>query len=303
MGDWSVGLSTGYYYQQKILVHLEEILRNGFSRIEVCSHPDHLNYHDMDEVDEVARRLRELEMEAWSFHAPFADGIDISHPDEERRDRSRHEMLQAAEAAARLQARHFVVHPGPEQEIHETSEEHSQRRGHTTDVLHQISRRCAELGIELVLENKLPHLLFGDADDLLWFANALDAGNQGLCLDTGHAHLSGDLDGMVHRLSGRVRMVHAHDNEGDRDDHLPPGEGEIDWRQTLELLVDTGFEGAIIIELESKENESKEHPESLLERACRSRQLIHDCLREIEASRALEGGGVQGSPETSTGGA
>ena len=291
MGDWSVGLSTGYYYQQNILVHLEEIHRSGFTRIEVCSHTDHLNYLDTDEVEEVARRLRELEMEAWSFHAPFADGIDISHPDDERRDSSLYEMLQAAEAAARLQARYFVVHPGPEQEIHESAEEHSERRGHTMDVLYQISRRCAELGIELVLENKLPHLLFGDADDLLWFANALDAGNQGLCLDTGHAHLSGQLNDLIPRLSGRVRMIHAHDNKGDHDDHLPPWEGEIDWRRTLELLLDAGFEGAIILELESKKR-----PESLLERACVSRQRIHDCLREIEAARALGDSQVQGSP-------
>ncbi len=272
MGDWAVGLSTGCFYGEKIVVHLEEILASGFSSIEVCSHPDHLNYHDRAEVAAAASRLRDLQMEAYSFHAPFADRIDISDPDEGGRNRSLQEMMRAAEAAAQLQARYFVVHPGPEEEFHGTVQEHHQRRGLATDALQRISRRCAELGIGFVLENQLRHLLFGSAGDLLWFTGALDAGDLGFCLDTGHAHLSGDLNGMVRQFSGLIRMVHAHDNRGDRDAHLPPGEGTIDWRRTLALLAEIGFEGTIILELDS----DGKSPESLLEGARRSRQLVRD---------------------------
>ncbi|HEX5720542.1 MAG TPA: sugar phosphate isomerase/epimerase [Thermoanaerobaculia bacterium] len=292
MGDWDVGLSTGCFYKEKILVHLEEILRSGFSRIEVCSYRDHLNYHDTAEVEEVASRLRDLQMEAYSFHAPFADSIDISHPDEEKRSRSLREMMQAAEAAARLQARFFVVHPGPEAEIHGTAEEHYQRRRLATDALKGISQRCTELGIGFVLENKLSHLLFGSASDLLWFAGALDAGNLGLCLDIGHAHLSGDLHGMIRRFSGLMRMVHAHDNHGERDDHLPLGKGTIDWRHTLTLLSEIGFEGTIVLEFESNGS-----PESLLEGARRSRQLIRDLLRQLGTPRR-PGNGLRGSQDS-----
>ena len=40
--------------------------------------------------------------------------------------------------------------------------------------------------------------------------------------EEGHAHLSGDLYGVMHKLSAHLRMVHVNDNHGHRDDHLPP---------------------------------------------------------------------------------
>ncbi len=54
-------------------------------------------------------------MEAYSFHAPFSDSIDISSSDASLREQALVEILQAAEAAAMFQVRYFVIHPGPEQ--------------------------------------------------------------------------------------------------------------------------------------------------------------------------------------------
>ena len=100
MSDWPVGLSTGCFFQQSIFDCLETISRGGFNIIEVCSFPIHLDYHDYDMVARAAHRVEELGMEAYSFHAPFADHIDISSRDSDCRQRALTEVLQAAEAAA-----------------------------------------------------------------------------------------------------------------------------------------------------------------------------------------------------------
>ena len=43
---WPIGLSTGCFYRHSIFSVLEEIRASGFQSIEVCSFPQHLDYHD-----------------------------------------------------------------------------------------------------------------------------------------------------------------------------------------------------------------------------------------------------------------
>jgi sugar phosphate isomerase/epimerase len=77
--------------------------------------------------------------------------------------------------------------------------------------LNQVAERCQRLGVGCVLENKLPHLLFANPSDLLWILTTMETIEVGVCLDTGHAHLSGDLYSVMHKLGRHLRMVHAHD--------------------------------------------------------------------------------------------
>ena len=55
LDNWPVGLSTGCFYQRGILDWLEPIRGAGFSRIEVCSFPRHLDYHDRAACERAAR--------------------------------------------------------------------------------------------------------------------------------------------------------------------------------------------------------------------------------------------------------
>ncbi len=95
----------------------------------------------------------------------------------------------------------------------------------------------------LLLENMLPHLMFGHTSDILFLLGAIRETNVGTCLDTGHAFLSGDLRTVIHKLSGHLRMLHVNDNLGDRDQHLSPGEGAIDWISLMRQLRQWRFLG------------------------------------------------------------
>jgi sugar phosphate isomerase/epimerase len=248
MSDWPVGISTGCFYQRSIFESLEPIRDAGFTIIEVCSYPTHLDYMDATVVRRAALRIRELLLEPYSFHAPFADDIDITSLDGERWQHAVGIVERAAEAASELGVRYFVIHPGPERSPID-GEERLRRMERGAEALNRLSLRCRQLGIALVLENMLPHLFFGHAKDMLWMLGAIATMDVGLCLDTGHAFLSGDLDTVIHKLSGHLWMVHASDNHGDRDDHLAPGLGRIDWRSLIQKLSRVRFEGGIILEM------------------------------------------------------
>jgi sugar phosphate isomerase/epimerase len=248
MGDWPVGLSTGCFFERSIFDCLGPIRDAGFSMLEICSWPAHLDYHDRATCERAAAQIRELHLEPYSFHAPFAEAIDITALDPGARQRAAEEILRAAEAAAILSVRYFVIHPGPEKSglpRHERLD----RMENAVGVLDRVADRCRSLGVRLVLENMLPHLFSGHVRDLLWLLGAMKATDVGICLDTGHAFLSGDLEHVAQKLSGHLRMVHASDNRGTFDDHLPAGEGTIDWPRLLRQVAEAGFRGGIILEI------------------------------------------------------
>ena len=222
--------------------------------------------------------IRALGLEVHSFHAPFADRIDISALDSGARDAAVHEISRAAEAAATIGARYFVLHPGPET-TGVPREQRLDRMDCAVEALDRIAWRAGELGVRLVLENMLPHLFAGHVRDLLWLLGALASTNVGVCLDTGHAHLSGDLRHVAHKLSGHLWMVHASDNRGERDDHLPPGEGAIAWPELLRQLAAEHFSGAFILELAPEDDTAR-----LLRRARASADLLRRLNRERAAA-------------------
>jgi sugar phosphate isomerase/epimerase len=249
MTSWPIGLSTGCFYKTPILECLETIRASGFCMIEVVFSPQHLDYKDLGAVRRTALRIDELGMEAYSFHAPFANDIDISSPDFAIREYALDEILRAVEAASLLGVHYFVIHPGPENADIPSREERMVRIENVISVLNRVAVRCAESGIKCVLENKLPHLLFGSSSDIVWILGSLDRNDVGACLDTGHAFLAGDLYNLVYKLGPYLRMLHVHDNRGHGDEHLPPGEGRIEWGTLVRELVEVGFHGAMILEV------------------------------------------------------
>jgi sugar phosphate isomerase/epimerase len=281
MSDWPVGISTGCFYNVPIFDCLEFIRANGFSMVEICSSPAHLDYHDKAAIRRAAELIDELGMEAYSFHAPFGKNIDITSPDDEKRQRSRQEVLTAAEAAAELKVRYFVFHAGPEEALTCPPRERLQRMDHAARTVAEIAEYCRGLKIGFVLENMLEHLLLGRIEDMLWIFGAADTVNVAACLDTGHAFLAGSLHQVMHKLSGHLKVVHANDNLGQGDDHLPPGEGNIDWRQVLDQLETIGFNGAFILELSGQGGKP---PSVILEQARVARCLLRRIGRDIALS-------------------
>jgi sugar phosphate isomerase/epimerase len=274
MSDWRCGISTGCFYKINILHALPMVRDGGFNTIEVCSFPAHLDYHNAQHVEQAAALMDRLGMDANSFHAPFADRIDISSPDPAQRAASVREVIAACNAAATLRACYVVLHPGPEREGRPPPGEWYQRMHHAADSLNEVAAHCRHTGLVLLLENMLPHLMFGHISDMMFLLGAIRETNVGTCLDTGHAFLSKDLRTVVHKLSGHLRMLHVNDNLGDRDSHLSPGEGAIDWISLIRQLREWSFHGPLILELA----DSGESPEKIMTRAREARSFLRDII-------------------------
>lgn len=284
MIEWPIALSTGCFYRRPIIDILEAVRDAGFELIEVCSFPAHLDYHHLDGVRRARERMNALGMCAESLHAPFAERIDITAPDPALREEAVLELLRACEAAAVLGCRHVVLHPGPEREGRPPEQEFLERMRHAAESLNRVAARCCQLGVRLLLENMLAHLLFGHVRDMMYLLGEINTCEVGACLDTGHAHLAGEMDVVIQKLSGHLRMVHINDNWGDWDAHLPPGEGGIDWVRVLRELRGTRFNGVLVLELHGGGDEPVD---AVLERAVRARQFLEHTRALIDSKHPL----------------
>lgn len=76
-----------------------------------------------------------------------------------------------------------------------------------------------------------------------------------VAFDVGHVHLAArrgaeaSVAGSIRELRDHIVHVHVHDNHGAFDDHLPPGDGEIDFGPAAEALREINYSGMITVEL------------------------------------------------------
>ena len=70
------------------------------------------------------------------------------------------------------------------------------------------------------------------------YACALDGIDEtvGYLIDVGHANINGwDVPTLIRRVAPRLYGLHIHDNNGNSDQHLPIGDGTMEWNQSMKL--------------------------------------------------------------------
>lgn len=98
-----------------------------------------------------------------------------------------------------------------------------------------------EKGVRILIENmpadrEAPdnHLYGSCALNVSSLADKLSCG---VCWDTGHANISGYKQSeQLKTIGERLEALHIHDNDGIKDSHLLPFDGEVDWDDVAEGL-------------------------------------------------------------------
>ena len=72
--------------------------------------------------------------------------------------------------------------------------------------------------------------------------------NVGVCLDIGHSHAHFDDDFNFELFKDKIFAIHVHDNDGTADQHLIPGDGNINWNYYIEGLKKANYKAPVSIE-------------------------------------------------------
>ena len=233
------GLSTYLYANERLNAHLlDRILGAGFQNIELFAGRQHLDYTDRNHVRDVAQWFRDHQVKLHSLHAPlYGDekwgrlgGITVSVAYLERRLRidSMDEIKRALDIADHLPFRYLVVHMGLPDEDYNLNKFDA-----VMTSLEHLKVFAKDRGVQLLLENVANEL--GTPERLVEFLQytRLDVK---ICFDTGHAHMTHGVHAAFETLRTYIASTHVHDNRGEKDDHLMPFDGDINWTETVRDL-------------------------------------------------------------------
>jgi len=114
------------------------------------------------------------------------------------------------------------------------------------------------LGVRVLVEN-IPNEL-STPERLVEFIKTMHFDDIGVCFDCGHAHMMKGIPEAFATLKYHICSTHVHDNNKDKDSHLWPGNGSIDWKQTMELLRAAPQKPPLLLEIdgEAKKNPGEE---------------------------------------------
>ena len=166
-------------------------------------------------------------------------------------DRFAKDIRAGIEAAAYMGIPMGVVHPIALRKSRVSAEEWARRN---IEFLTPLRDYAYKKGVKLCIENMASdcegtdHLFGTTASEIYSLAAALGCG---VCWDFGHASLAKRPIDDVKAASGRLLFVHAHDNNGYTDQHLPVFDGKIDWVAAMSVLSEMGYNGYISIEARS----------------------------------------------------
>ena len=211
---------------------LDTLKRTGAEGIELFAARQHFDYSDRSTVREIADWFRSSAVQPWSMHAPLypdhemgrsgAPAVNVLHREKTRRIDAMDEIKRALESAELIPFKYLVLHLGErEDEWSEHALEYS------LTALEHLKTYASPLGVKLLIEN-IPNGVTAP-QNLVEILNVGHFNTIGVCFDTGHAHMLGGVAETLSALRPHVRSVHLHDNHGERDEHLWPGEGTIDW--------------------------------------------------------------------------
>jgi sugar phosphate isomerase/epimerase len=234
---------------------LDGMVRGGAEAIEIFAARGHFDYANRRQhVLEIANWFKSTGIPLNSVHAPmFSDyewgksglpALNIASPDRAHRVEAMDEIKRAIEIAEHIPFRFLVQHIGV------GGEDYDEKKldAAMTSVEH-LRAFAKPLGVTVVLEN-IPNEM-STPEKLIEFMNITHF-DIGFCFDIGHAHMMGSVEEAFNLMKPHIRTTHIHDNGKDRDSHLWPGDGTINWAEAMQLLRTAPHVPALLLEIEGE---------------------------------------------------
>lgn len=182
-----------------------------------------------------------------SFHLAYRECVTCP-PNQCIREEALKRYLIALDIAGRVGSKFISMHP-----IY--TYYGKDMRQLTLKVFKDLTDYAEEVGIPLAVENQIypgfhTNLYPNSLDEFSYlFDNVKDVY---FLLDIGHAFIEGGDDciqAYIKQFSDRLIGIHISDNFGLKDEHLPVGEGKIDFQRLMTNLTHHDFKGPLIIEI------------------------------------------------------
>ena len=236
---------------------LDGLMRSDVQAVEIFAARQHLDYANRKQhVKEIAEWFRGSGIPLNSVHSPLyadyewgragAPPVNVASIDRASRIEAMDEIKRALEIAEQIPFRFLVQHLGG------PNESYSEKKFEAAMTSIEHLRAFAKpLGVRILLEN-IPNEL-SMPDRLVEMIHGAHFDDVGVCFDFGHAHMMGTVREAFETLRSLIQSTHVHDNDKNKDSHLWPGQGTIDWKEAMELLRTAPQTPPLLLELAEDE--------------------------------------------------
>jgi sugar phosphate isomerase/epimerase len=255
-------LSTYLFVSHKLTPELlAQISEKGFSALEVFCSRAHFDYGSKQEIQALASALEANRITLSSLHAPTSRDLSatresgtplsICEVERVRRIEAMDELKRAIDVSEELPFSRMVLHMGGTRETADP-----RKRDAAFSSLEHLVLHAHHAGVTLAMENTTSEM--GDPAYLRSFVDETRLTGLRFNFDIGHAHLADEpagerLEKSFAPLRELTASVHLHDNHAEKDEHLPPYDGTIDWSAAIPLLKTAPPEDLpIVLELKEK---------------------------------------------------
>jgi sugar phosphate isomerase/epimerase len=242
------GISTQIYRGRAVSVDLLESIRKaGYEHFELFCNRPHLDFHNRSLVRAIGQWFQENALPPASLHLPFVENvgptqriwISVLEPERRYREAALDEIKRSLEFADHMALAYVVLHLGnPHEKFTPLAFEHAYAA---------IAQIRAFSGVGVMIENIPNEISTLERIQEFKAASQLSDGI-GVCYDAGHGQLQAATPSFEH-----VQTTHLHDNNGEKDEHLWPFEGVLDWPALVEKLVVSGYKGPFMFEARGEE--------------------------------------------------
>jgi sugar phosphate isomerase/epimerase len=237
-----------------VLKEIEAIAELGFDYLELAMDPPQAHYKMVNQQkDEILGALERYQMGLVCHLPTFVSTADLT---DSLRETSLNEVLESLQVAADLRPFKAVLHPSYLRGLSVLVMDQAKDRAWRS--LEAIVEKADQLGVSLCLENMFPltNSLVEpeDFDPVFESFPSLK-----MTLDIGHAHMQskGGKRALyfIKRFGDRIDHIHANDNFGKEDNHLPIGAGTVDFHKITKALKEIGYNETITLEVFSRDRD------------------------------------------------
>lgn len=261
-------LSTYLFVSKKLTPELlAHIHHTGFQAVEVFAARSHFDYATNAEVRVIAQALADNHLQLNSLHAPTSRDLSVNREggsplsvtevERVRRIEAMDELKRVIDVAEILPFSRMVLHMGGSRETAD-----ARKRDAAFSSLEHLTLHARHAGVTICVENTNTEM--GEPSYLRSFIDETRLTGLRINFDIGHAHLANGPEAeritkSFEPLRELIASVHIHDNHGEKDEHLPPYDGSIDWPAALKLLRSTPV-ADLPLTLEVKERSGPDAP-------------------------------------------
>jgi sugar phosphate isomerase/epimerase len=218
-----------------LIAALDIIKQSGFDIIEISRHQKNILARES--------QIRASGLKVWSIHGLL--GYDAASDSATKRQATLDIEYSRMDDTACFAPCPYVVH-------YTNRVNNPQASKNYRKTIEKLYERSSQLGFDLAIETApyKPQIdeRYPDSKEISDFVRSFAMKDLNMTIDINHSNIHEDLIDVCNNCNGIISNVHISDNQGEWEDHLPPGEGIIDFSNIYIALRGNGYIGPFNLE-------------------------------------------------------